>query len=669
MDQCRHYMAAIPILMPGNKTAPAEKADTPFEQYYLDRGRTVIGTVGQGDCGLDLMCIMLDMKQGPGARTLLRSQLGDYIRLHANKTWMWELMLACCELEPDDVAVLRDNYEAPRAINPRSTAPAEFESAVPPPLRATEVALPDNATAAIGWFIGCNDPSVQTAVLSQLPVGVIMDKVALYDARHTAPAAIEDRAPRQLRWPVDRGVYHEFRTRVCQRLQMFFTGTRTRRNAVPSFIATCIDTSRVPAADLAMIPNQIRQWFRRWRQRAPGDNTAPAVSTTLACKGYRTSGLCKAARSRNGVRRPRKCTRQNAPGGGRHPWQPMIRDALFEWWVGVRFAVDWTALRKRSARRGRGCSCRFPKSVLRWKVQQLVVEYAAAHVLHSEQKLTRLINTDSHWFRLFESEYGVSFKQANRRYEVAKHVQHRRIVLFWTSLFRVRQLCLLTFKYDPVLWIFDQTPYYQNETGAQRSPTLAVRGGQVPVVEGKSAAHSRWTACLSCCSSIDRIRERWPWAECMFKAADAGPKYTELLSSHRTSGYERWFSVAIAPRYTYRTCDVVAMSRRHIEEQHRRHRFEIVIADDFSAHRSSPVRDLVWAKGGSPMILGGGVTGAQQPCDIALNRHVRCSYGLLEATADADSADDDGEKLTGVGGVGDADDLMGSDPEDDDSHC
>ena len=56
---------------------------------------------------------------------------------------------------------------------------------------------------------------------------------------------------------------------------------------------------------------------------------------------------------------------------------PMIRDALFEWWVGVRFAVDWRELRNQSARRGRGCACRFPKSVIRWKVQQLVVEYAA----------------------------------------------------------------------------------------------------------------------------------------------------------------------------------------------------------------------------------------------------------------------------------------------------
>ena len=31
------------------------------------------------------------------------------------------------------------------------------------------------------------------------------------------------------------------------------------------------------------------------------------------------------------------------------------------------------------------------------------------------------------------------------------------------------------------------------------------------------------------------------------------------------------------------------------------------------------------------MNLGGGVTGAQQPCDGALNQHVRAKYGMLEA--------------------------------------
>ena len=34
------------------------QAATPFEQFMKDRNRTILGTVGYGDCGLDLMCMM-----------------------------------------------------------------------------------------------------------------------------------------------------------------------------------------------------------------------------------------------------------------------------------------------------------------------------------------------------------------------------------------------------------------------------------------------------------------------------------------------------------------------------------------------------------------------------------------------------------------------------------
>ena len=87
-------------------------------------------------------------------------------------------------------------------------------------------------------------------------------------------------------------------------------------------------------------------------------------------------------------------------------------------------------------------------------------------MLHGEKKMKKNIKPDSHWFALLESQYGFSFKNANRRYEVARHVRHLRMALFWVSLFRVRKYILLVHGYDPVLWNFDETPYYQNEAGA-----------------------------------------------------------------------------------------------------------------------------------------------------------------------------------------------------------
>ena len=67
------------------------------------------------------------------------------------------------------------------------------------------------------------------------------------------------------------------------------------------------------------------------------------------------------------------------------------------------------------------------------------------------------------------------------------------------------------------------------------------------------------------------------------------------------------------------------MLTKHLEPKETRTRFEIVIADDFSAHRSAPVRDLVWSKGAYLLILGGGVQ-VDGECgrnlDKALETHV-----------------------------------------------
>ena len=114
-----------------------------------------------------------------------------------------------------------------------------------------------------------------------------------------------------------------------------------------------------------------------------------------------------------------------------------------------------------------------------------------------------------------------------------------------------------------MLWNFDETPYYENESGAQDKPTFAMQGDLVPVVENKGKAHSRWTANLSCCSSLERIHPRRPWAEAMYKAVDDGPKYRELQEIHRTSGLSRNISVTTAPKATYRESDIIEVLNHH----------------------------------------------------------------------------------------------------------
>ena len=88
-------------------------------------------------------------------------------------------------------------------------------------------------------------------------------------------------------------------------------------------------------------------------------------------------------------------------------------------------------------------------------MEQLQTEYAAAAMLNGEPNMLRLVRLDTHCISLFESQYGFSFKRANRRYEVSREVRHQRMVIFWCNLHRVRKYFVLAKGYDPVLWSFD----------------------------------------------------------------------------------------------------------------------------------------------------------------------------------------------------------------------
>ena len=276
----------------------------------------------------------------------------------------------------------------------------------------------------------------------------------------------------------------------------------------------------------------------------------------MLTKEYHTAPAAerKMLRSRNGIRRKKFTTRRNAPGGGRPFACPVVRDGVFEWFVSLRFAIDWEVHAGNNLQKRKKLLGRFPKSPVRWKVTQLQAEYVAAALINGERRLLKAINTDAHWFALFENEYGVSFKMANRRYEVARHVMHKRLEIMWTSNARIMYYIFLEKGYYPTIINFDQSPFYMNEVGAQNKATLAILGDKVPIVEGKAAAHKRWTACLSTvsCPELIRSKKQWPFAEAMFKGAPDGPVNQRLQDIHRTCGLPAWFSATTAERGSYR---------------------------------------------------------------------------------------------------------------------
>ena len=315
---------------------------------------------------------------------------------------------------------------------------------------------------------------------------------------------------------------------------------------------------------------------------------------------------------------------------------PSIRKRLYEWFLSVRYSIDWDAINKRARNNGRKKAMgRFPRAILKAKVQQFQLEYA-------EESLKRgvkvsLFTPRSRWFSEWEKEYGLCMKQPNRKYKCSKELLGQRLQAFWITVFRIRAFILALFGYDPDMENFDQTPYHKNESGSQDARTLAVAGEKVPLIEGHGDTRVRWTANLTTFSDAARIeRGERPYCEFMFKHDIKGEvSQLELrLREHiRGRGYGPWVTVATSHSGSYSQDDVVNFLDAHLPRdgpQSRARYWRIMFADDFAAHKVDAVRRLCWQRGYVLIIQPGGATPVTQTCDTDLNQTVRREYIVLE---------------------------------------
>ena len=184
----------------------------------------------------------------------------------------------------------------------------------------------------------------------------------------------------------------------------------------------------------------------------------------------------------------------------------------------------------------------------------------------------------------------MSMRKANRKYAVPRHVVKERMQIFWVVLFRIRYLIFLLFGYDPLILNFDQSPFHHNESGSQNKPTLAVRGGVVPIVEGNNAVKSRWSGNFMTASRFDGKPSHFNATECMFKFQRDGTVDKRLQEYLRSRGFPSWFTVSVAPKGSYCECDILAFLKKHLEPWSEGRDWRIILMDDFSAHKT----DNVW---------------------------------------------------------------------------
>jgi len=525
---------------------------------------------------------------------------------------MHELMVACQELRKEDAEASKstDIEVAPPTAPAPAVAEGEEEQA-----ELMERAMPDEETfAAMRWASRLPNDSAVLGLIRSLPNVIVEEQLRLYRQRPQETAVAEEkiRMSPSLRWRERMLVAQRFDT-YCQRNGIGATD-RMPRGTLRTFVEDHIDCS---ARNETFPRHHVRKWHRAWLR----------VSSRGAIQQGHTQ---KRSRLKSRAHQA-PCRRVRARGAGRPCKAPLIRQELYEWWSSMRYAIDWKELI--AARRSRGKKqnlARFPRAILVIKVTELLESHAYASLLNGGR--LQSFNPDSRWFAGWEEEYGLSMRLANRKYQVPRPVLKERLEIFWANLFRLRLLIQHVFGYDPVILNFDQSPFHHNESGAQNKRTLSLRGCTVPIVEGNTDTKSRWTANLSTCSKFAAVAgANMPFCEMLFKGATDGIINTRLQEFLRRRQFPSWFSVAVAPKGSYRELDVIDFLKKHLEEWRGDRDWRILLADDFAAHKTRNVFNLAWSRGYVILIHGGGATPVAQTPDTDLNQHVRREYGMREA--------------------------------------
>jgi hypothetical protein len=172
LSRCIHYLAGV--------AAPALAFAEPpigIEAFYASLGVVVSATVVDGDCGLDVMQRMLSQPGSYEGRVQLRREISDYLLERIGESWMHDLMLACQELQEEDLEALRRSADIKVAP---PTAPAAAV-ALGKPAELMERAMPDEETfAAMRWATRLPHDAAVLGLIRSLPQAVVEEQIRLY---------------------------------------------------------------------------------------------------------------------------------------------------------------------------------------------------------------------------------------------------------------------------------------------------------------------------------------------------------------------------------------------------------------------------------------------------------------------------------------------------------
>ena len=489
--------------------------------------------------------------------------------------WMQELMVCCDELHGEELLKHRSSGLSSLGVidliqDPPGPLVPTHEPA--PPSKGTEMVaagqelqLGTNSSSsaegthvqALQWATGVKNEGVLSSIAAALPPGVLQEQIRKFSESKSESNSQIVAVPTEKKLTLHMNLSSGEAVARAFDAHLQVLGVkgalRLPRNCIKNFIR---DTCIVPKTN-----QHPSKWVRRqydiWAKKGRPKQTKSK---------YVKASLRKVPLDR----RRRSCGTQGRPRA-----MPLVRQEMYDWYIMMRYAIDWREHDRQMRAQGKKkCVGRFPIALLKLKFYQLVGDYCVNSLIAGQQP--RIPEFRWRWYVSWMDEFGLSLLKANRRYKVAKRVLEERLELWWITLHRLRALAVKCLGYDLEMENFDQSPFHNNETGAQNKSILGLSGSpSVPLIEGRQDVLERWTGQFTTWSNADRIMaEGPPYCELMFKGSPDGPLVLQLREACRNCGFGPWLTIATQWKGSYREADILSFFGNAPAAENRRQTLE-----------------------------------------------------------------------------------------------
>ena len=155
---------------------------------------------------------------------------------------------------------------------------------------------------------------------------------------------------------------------------------------------------------------------------------------------------------------------------------PLIRESLWNWFVGIRRSV---------------CERLSPKMVL-MKARSLADEIMA--MSRATGNYIPMPILDKHWLLRWRRDKGIVFRKPNQRFKTSRQTMIVRLRAMWLNKIRVRHLARIFLGHDMSdrIYSIDEKPMHFNEGASKNKNTLEIQGAPaVKLKENHTASRQR----------------------------------------------------------------------------------------------------------------------------------------------------------------------------------